>query len=318
MPGSCSNSGDDRPSRPGRPQWRLRALLAVTALSLGLYVFVRLDRSAAEWLGPVGEGIHDLFNQVPGKPAPLTRAARRLEADVLALGGVANISVIGPGYLGTIGQAEWVNVDFRNEGFDDAALARLAAAHGGRIGGLYLANTGVTDAGLESLSKLTRLRHLYIRNDRRRRTDRVLAPRITDAGMVHLRGLDHLWTLNLSKLPVTDAGLAAIEGLPELNGLYLSGTKVRGHFLARMKSLPRLSILYLDGSAMTEDGLKTLSGATNLEILSLDGVPLTPNALPLLGAIPRLSRLELTGCGFLDEEVAELAKGRPGLRIRRQ
>src|SRR4051812_39944004 len=117
MHDSCSDAGSDRPSRPKRPTWRLRALLAVAALSLGLYVFVRLDRSVAEWVGPVGEGIHDLFNQVPGKAAPLTRAARRLEADVLALGGDPSISVNKLGYFGTIGQTEWVNVTFRSKEF---------------------------------------------------------------------------------------------------------------------------------------------------------------------------------------------------------
>jgi hypothetical protein len=85
-----------------------------------------------------------------------------------------------------------------------------------------------------------------------------------------------------------------------------------------MKSLPRLSILYLDGSELTEDGLNNLSGATNLQFLSLNGVALSVNALPYLKAIPRLSNLELTGCGFLDEEVAGLTKQRPNLRIKRQ
>ena len=254
----------------------------------------------------------------PGRPPRSPRRPRRLKKDVTALGGVPDVSLTKPGFFGTIGQTEWANVDFRNQEFDDAALAQLAETHGDRIGGLYLENTGVTDAGLRSLSKLTMLRHLEIRNYRRRKSDPVSPPKITDAGMVHLKGLDHLWTLNLSDLPVTDAGLAAIEGLPELQGLYLSRTKVQGHSLARMKSLPRLSILYLDGSEMTEDGLKNLSGATNLQILSLNGVPLSENALPYLKAIPRLSSLELTGCGFLDEEVADLTKGRPSLRIKRQ
>jgi hypothetical protein len=300
------------------PRSRLQALLAVAALSVVLYVFVRLDRSAAEWFGPIAEAVHDLFNQVPGKAAPLTAAARRLKKDVTALGGVASVSVRKPGFFGTIGQTEWANVDFRNQEFDDAAFAQLAETHGARIGGLYLENTGVTDGGLTSLSKFIMLRHLHIRNYRQRKSDPVPSPKITDAGMVHLKGLDRLRTLNLSDLPVTDAGLAAIEGLPELMGLYLSRTKVQGRSLGRMKSLRRLSILYLDGSELTEDGLKNLSGATNLQFLSLDGVPLSVNALPYLKAIPRLSNLELTGCGFLDEEVADLTKQRPSLRIKRR
>ena len=63
--------------RRKRTNRRLRAMLALIAMALGLYVYVRLDRSVAERLGPVGEGVYDLFNQVPGKAAPLTPAARR-------------------------------------------------------------------------------------------------------------------------------------------------------------------------------------------------------------------------------------------------
>ncbi len=304
--------------RPRRKNRRLRALLALNAVALGFYVFVRLDRSAVEHLGPVVVGIHDLFNQIPGRPAPLTSAGRRLIDDVEALGGQPSVHVLKPGFLGTIGQTEWSNVTFRNREFDDKALARLAEMYGDRIGGLYLENSGITNAGLRNLSKFTMLRHLTIRNYRQRPGTPELPSTITDAGLIHLTGLDHLWSLDLSDLPVTDAGLTAINALPELMSLYLRNTKVQGHGLAQMKSLPRWSILYLDGSAMTEDGLKALSGATRLQILSLKQVPLTPDALPLLKAIPRVDRLELGGCGFLDEEIDSLVKSKPGLQVDRR
>lgn len=304
--------------RPRRARFRLWVLLAVTGLLLVFYVFVRLDRSAAEVFGPIGEGVHDLFNQVPGKPPALTAEGRRLKKDVEALGGIPSVTVIKPGIFGTLGQTEWANVDFRGEKLDDAALASLGDAYGDRIGGLYLRNTSVTDAGLKSLSKFTMLRHLQIRVYPPPENDPASPPLITDAGMVHLKGLDHLWTLDLGYVPVTDAGLAAIEGLPELYGLYLSHTKVQGRFLARMKTLSQLSILYLDGSATSEESLKSLSGATSLRVLGLDGVPLSVNALPYLKAIPALTNLELTGCGLLDEEVADLMKSRLDLRIKRQ
>jgi hypothetical protein len=239
---------------------------------------------------------------------------------VEALGGIASVHVTRPGLFGTFGQHEWCNVTFRNPEFNDAALARLAEMHGGQIGGLYLENTAVTDAGLKSLSRFTMLRHLEIRNDPKRIGPGIPIPppKITDAGMAHLNGLDHLWTLNLSDLPITDSGLEAIDDLPELQGLYLSRTRVQGRGLAKLKSLPRLSILYLDGNQVTEEGLKALSGASSLQILSLNGVHLTPEALPLLRAIPRVDRLELTGCGFLDEEVDALVKSKPGLKVMRQ
>lgn len=53
-------------------------------------------------------------------------------------------------------------------------------------------------------------------------------------------------------------------------------------------------------------------------MLSLDGVHLTPDALPLLKAIHRLDRLGITDCGFFDEEVNDLKKSKPGLKIERR
>jgi hypothetical protein len=295
-------------------------LLAVNALVLGLYVFARLERPVAESFGPLGEGVYDLFNPSDQTSVPLSATARSFVNDVKALGGEANVAVIKPGFLGIFGRSEWFNVSFQNKSFDDEALGRLAASYGNQIGGLYLQNTGVTDAGLPHLKKLTMLRHLQIRNyaQRARRGTPRPTSAITDAGLVHLKGLTQLWSLSLCDVPVTDAGLDPIKNLPALQSLYLSQTKVQGPGLARLKSLPLLSVLYLDGSEMTEGGLSALSGATSLQTLSLSRVPLTDKALPLLKAIPRLDRLEITGCGFLDEEVDALVKSKPGLRVVRQ
>jgi hypothetical protein len=135
----------------------------------------------------------------------------------------------------------WVRVPGWSCAFNDAALARLAELHGDQITGLYLENTGVTDAGLQYLQKFTALRHLHVRNYplRKQLDSPELTPLITDAGLVHLKSLRLLWTLNLSDLPITDAGLASINELPELMGLYLSRTKVEGRGLAKLKSLSR-------------------------------------------------------------------------------
>lgn len=299
---------------------RLRAMLALMALALGLYVFVRLDRTVAERLGPVGEAVYDLFNQVPGKPPTLTVAGRRLVKDVAALGGVASVNVTRPAYFGTFGQEEWCNVSVHDAQFDDAALARLAETHGGEIGGLYLQNTGVTDAGLKSLKRFPMLRNLVLHNypSRARPGVPIAPPKITDAGMAHLKGLDHLWNLTLNDLPITDSGLEAIADLPALQALYLSRTRVQGRGLMKLKSLPQLLVLYLDGCPVTEEGLSALAGATRLQYLSLSGVSLTPDSLPLLKALPRVERLELNGCGLLDEDVDALVKSKAGLKVTRQ
>jgi hypothetical protein len=304
---------------PRRSKRRLWVLLAVNALALGLYVFARLDRPAAERFGPLGTTVYELFNPDQRNTRRLSTIARRFETDVRALGGIPQVTVTTtrPGFLGVFGRSESFSVRFRGPRIDDKALGLIADLYGDRINRCELANTAVTEVGLWHLKKMTRLRHLHIRNygPRARRGDPVPPPTITDAGMVHLKELTQLWTLILDGVPITDAGLEAIEDLPALKSLYLHRTKVQGTGLAQLKSFSQLSVLYLDQSAMTEDGLRTLAGATSLEVLSLNGVPLTAETLPLLKAIPRLRRLEITGCGLLDEEVDDLVKSRPGLRV---
>jgi hypothetical protein len=299
-----------------RPRWRFRALLAFAIVSLGLYGFVRLDRSTVERLGPVAQAIHGLFNQEPGEPPPITSAARRLKADVEAVGGEVGVNVTRRGFFGTFGQVEWFNVTSHDPNFDDASLARIADAHGGEIESLYLENTAVTDAGLASLSKFPRLKNFEIRNDVRKAGK--TGPLITDAGMAHLKGLTQLQSLNVSYTSVTDAGLDSIDDLPYLMSLYLGGTDVKGVGISRLKSLPKLALLDLHATPFGEEGLKALSGATDLQILTLQQVRLNPESLPLLKAIPRLREVDITGCGFLDEEVADLKKSKPGLKVQRR
>ncbi|MGO9923141.1 MAG: hypothetical protein ACLQIB_51645 [Isosphaeraceae bacterium] len=93
-------------SRPRRAKGRLRALLAVNALALCLYVFVRLDRPVAESFGPAATDVYDLFNPSEGIGAPLSATARRFVNDVKAQGGEPNVAVLKPGFLGIFGRSE--------------------------------------------------------------------------------------------------------------------------------------------------------------------------------------------------------------------
>jgi hypothetical protein len=316
----ATDSSSPAASRPKRSHRRLRVLIVLNFLALGLYIFVRLDPTTVHALGPVAEAVHRLFNQafVPAPTSPLLSAAARIfKVDIKALGGEASVMVINPGLLGTFGRSESFGATF-TQTFDDEALARLARLHGDKIERLVLLNTRVTDAGLRHLQKMTALRHLMIFNQvwRGPRGDSGPFPTfITDDGLTPLKELMQLQSLNLIELPITDAGLDAIKDLSALQFLDLSRTKVQGTFLAGLKSLPQLTTLHLDGSDMTEDSLQALAGATNLQSLYLRGVPLTPNALPLLQAIPQLRDLDITGCGLLDKEVNALRASNPKLKV---
>ncbi len=302
-----------------RRRGRLRILVGLSAALFGLYGFGQLDRATATRLGPVSEVAYSLIHPSETGKAEDSALARQFKTDVKALNGTPNVAVLNPGVFGIFGRKEEFSVSVNTRAFDDAALAKLADKYGDRIGNLLLHGTGVTDAGLRSLARFSRLHQLAIDDYAlQARTGVTTAPpRISNAGMVHLSGLKNLTFLSLAGLPITDDGLAAVEDLPKLDGFYLQRTLVEGHNLARFKSLPGLAIVYLNGIPFSEDGLKALQKAGRLQILALDQVPLETTAIPLLKALsPTLNRLEITGCGFLDEEVATLK--RPGLKIIRQ
>jgi hypothetical protein len=311
----------DQATQAGIPRrrygWRLKALLGLTVLLLGLFVLSRLSPSQAKRLGPWGQSLYEVFN--PPAVPDLSPSGRGLVADVKALGGEAHWMGRTPGFLGFFGGTDTFAIHFLGREFSDQDLAHLVRKHRNRIWGLDLRNTNVTDEGLRQLQGMSSLEQLTLGNDVQviRQYNPPDSP-ITDAGLVHLRKLDQLRNLTLNGLPITDAGLAAIEGLPNLGGLYLSRTKVEGGGLSRLKSLPKLAVLYLDQSAVSDAGMSQLAGASNLQVLSLNRVSLTAEGLKPLKALPRLRQLEITGCGLLDEEVQDLQMSKPELKIERR
>ncbi len=97
---------------------------------------------------------------------------------------------------------------------------------------LNLANTKVTNAGLEHVAKLKKLEKLHLE-----RTS------IGDDGLAHLKGLENLAYLNLYGTQVTDAGLEHLTPLKNLRRLYLWQTKVTPDGAASLQAaLPELKI----------------------------------------------------------------------------
>ena len=51
---------------------------------------------------------------------------------------------------------------------------------------------------------------------------------MTDAGLIHLRGLENLEVLDLQNTAISDAGLEHLAGMIELRLLFLDGTRSPG------------------------------------------------------------------------------------------
>ncbi len=78
---------------------------------------------------------------------------------------------------------------------------------------------------------------------------------VSDAAMVHLRGLKSLEVLNLLFTRITDAGLAPLADLTSLKTLYLDGTDVTDAGLGHFKGLSNLTKLYLSLAPVSDAGL---------------------------------------------------------------
>jgi len=111
--------------------------------------------------------------------------------------------------------------------------ARIERNEEGQVVGVQLPlKKAVTDAGLLHLKGLAQLQTLNLG-----------ATAVTDAGLVHLKGLTNLQRIKLNKLPVTDAGLVNLKNLTNLQLLDLYDTQATDAGVADLqKALPNCEI----------------------------------------------------------------------------
>ena len=152
----------------------------------------------------------------------------------------------------------------------------------------------ITDAWLEHIGKLTRLKELDLENSR-----------VSDACLVRLQGLTRLRTLNLAGTWVMDSGLCVVRKLTRLEVLDLSSTRVSDLGLESLEGLTHLRELDLSSTQVTDDGLAELAGLRDLRLLNLSATRVTA------GGVSRLQRSlpECAHCHPLDER-----SGAPGER----
>jgi hypothetical protein len=88
-----------------------------------------------------------------------------------------------------------------------------------------------TDEALRWLQHLPRVKEVHIR-----------CSGITDAGLVHLRGLP-VSMLDAQSTPITDAGLQCLQDLPMLRFLNVGGTRITKPAVARLRAArPEVSV----------------------------------------------------------------------------
>ncbi|HSQ57534.1 MAG TPA: hypothetical protein VLM40_17565 [Gemmata sp.] len=146
----------------------------------------------------------------------------------------------------------------------DASLKHLAGLR--NLESLSL-GSGVTDAGLEVLSRFPKLTSVSVRS-----------ASVSDAGLKHLTRLKTLATLELWRTQITDAGVELLSDFPNLTSLGL-GNAVTDKGVEVIARLPKLTALNLSNCAVTDAGLKHLTKLKNLSSLHLAETQVTASGL---------------------------------------
>jgi tetratricopeptide (TPR) repeat protein len=113
---------------------------------------------------------------------------------------------------------------------------------------LELDGSGLTDEGLQHLSRLRRLAYLYLGGNQG----------VTDEGLKALSGLSQLELLDLSGTRVHDEGLRHLRGLKMLSKLDLTCTPVTDAAIDDIVALPALKQIFLIYTGLTADGVAKL------------------------------------------------------------
>jgi hypothetical protein len=130
----------------------------------------------------------------------------------------------------------------------DATLKELQTLK--NLQDLVLADTSVTDLGMEYVVHLRQLQGLAFKNTE-----------ISDTGLKHIGAITNLIDLDLWGTKVTDVGLKYLAGLTKLQSLGLRDTKVTDSGLNHLKPLVNLRQLELSGTRVTDNGVKKLQEA---------------------------------------------------------
>jgi hypothetical protein len=115
-----------------------------------------------------------------------------------------------------------------------ASMTDEGVAHLGKLSRLEILKIDrnpITDAGPAKLGPLMGLKLLYVGGARQQEDEEgairtFRSDEITDAGLVHLKGLTELRTLSIEGTGVTDQGLQHLVGLRKLTDLYVGGARI--------------------------------------------------------------------------------------------
>jgi internalin A len=205
---------------------------------------------------------------------------------------------------------------------DSAALDALKN-HAG-IETLYFTGN-LTAEQAAALRTLPNLRHLTLH----------VEPSVS--GVLDLRGMPKLESLNLGGGAATDAALAGLREMENLTDLFLDDSMVTNAGLVHLRTNRNLKRLSLSGQPKTESegesargqfalagrpitgaGLAQLTGLTALEELDISKTRVGDDGLQHLKALAKLRKLDLSGTRVTEEDANNLQRALPQCEIKRK
>ncbi len=144
----------------------------------------------------------------------------------------------------------------------------------------------LADRGLEILGRIPTLEYIALGDGQ-----------FTDAGLEHLSALRRLRALRLPNCSeFTDAGLAAIAACAGLEEVYFHGDHFTDAGVERLASLPRLrSLRLMTAPRLTDAGIAVIGRARSLRELALFAPKATMGGLNVLAALRELEHLSSGG-----------------------
>ena len=172
-----------------------------------------------------------------------------------------------------------VTIDLGFKPVTDADLERLQGLT--RLRSLGLQRTGITDVGIAPLAGLTALEGVDLKGTK-----------ITDAAVTHLVGLPKLIHLFVGETEITDSGMERLKEMKKLHNVGLDGTKITDAGLAHWRTLSNISYLHLNGTRIGDAGLAAISGF-KLNTLTVARTAITDRGLKQLSGMKGLAILDL-------------------------
>jgi len=173
----------------------------------------------------------------------------------------------------------------------------------GRITGVDLRGTWVTDTDLRELARLPHLTHLDLS-----------LTRVSDQGMQELKNAPGIVDLNLHYAEqITDEGMSAVKGWKKLKRLNLRGTKITDTTLEHVSGISTLESINISNAQVTDVGIERLAALPNLKELAMGGNELSDVGVQALRQIPGLTFLDLSGRQGTDSNLWAVSMSEQGL-----